>query len=362
MSGRGNDFAAMPDRVDGLLLLCLGAFMAGLASSNLYWFFLNPKFQHLTLTAGALLCLTALPPMLWPRPGRWSPARLIRQAALAIFLCLAMMAQNDADRMAAGFAQLNTASPRTAAPSASDAAPGAPDSSATKPRPDADTATTNAETPTTTPPTPTGAAPGTGPTARQAAKAASGTGPSTNAPTAEPLPGADESPPGGMTRLGPQSAEATRVNLRPVVGGVPYVRLNLPELYIMLDKGRKDYPPHFALRAQVLRSPKLDARGCVLLHRIAVVCCLADSLDLRFVTSGPGVDGLRDGEWVEVFGRLERLKGAEAGLPKLAPRGEGPGLALVNPKFRITAERIDRLAGVDFPYVFEFREKEPFAW
>lgn len=354
MSGRGNDFAAMPDRVDGLLLLCLGAFMAGLASSNLYWFFLNPKFRHLTLTAGALLCLTALPPLLSPRPGRWSPARLIRQAALAIFLCLAMMAQHDADRMAAGFAQLNTASPRAAAPSAPAAAPGAPDSSSPTPRPSAYVST---------PTTPTGAAPATGPvTARQAAKVASGTAPSTNAPTAEPLPGADESPPGGMTRLGPQSAEATRVDLRPIIGGVPYVRLNLPELYIMLDKGRKDYPPHFALRAQVLRSPKLDARGCVLLHRVAVVCCLADSLDLRFVTSGPGVDGLRDGEWVEVFGRLEKFKGADAGLPKLAPRGEGPGLALVNPKFRITAERLDHLRGVDFPYVFEFREKEPFAW
>ncbi len=367
MSETRDSFATMPDRVDGLCLLCLGAFMAGLASSNLYWYFLNPKFRHLTLAAGAVLCLAALPQLLSPRAGRWSPAKLARQTALAVFLCLAMTAQNDADRAAVQFVQLKATTSSSATNSgSSDIMTGDADSTASPSPSAAEDTTPGADE--TRPNAPTVEAPATGPiSARQATKVPSRatTAATPNGPTGasnEPLPGADETPPSGLTRLGPQSSDATRVNLRPVVGGVPYVRLNLAELYIMLDKGRKDYPPHFALRAQVLRSPKLDARGSVLLHRIAVVCCLADSLDLRFVTAGPGVDGLRDGDWVEVYGRLEPLTAANVGLPKLAPRGEGPGLGLVNPKFRITVERIDRLRGIDFPYVFEFREKEPFAW
>ncbi|OIN99245.1 MAG: hypothetical protein AUJ49_11600 [Desulfovibrionaceae bacterium CG1_02_65_16] len=272
--------AGLPDRLDGLCLLGLGAFMAALARSRLYWNFLNPKFSHLTLTAGALLCLAALPPLLRPRPGRETPGRLARQTFLALFLALAVLAWRDA---------------------ALESAPSG--SGAFDPAPHADAAAApNADVP---------------------------------------------------------------VDLNPVVGNVPYVRLNLAELYIMVDKGRKDYPAHFALRAEVMRAPRLGEHGYVLLRRVAVVCCLADSLDLRFLTRGQAgaeVDTLKDGDWVEVYGRLEALKGADAGLPKLAPRGEGPGLAITNPKFRIQAEHVERIKGADFPYLFEFREKEPFAW
>jgi hypothetical protein len=279
MSAWADFRAALPDRLDGLCLLGLGGLMAGLARSNLYWYFLNPKFSHLTLGAGALLCVAGLALLLAPRPGRSSWGRLLRQAALLCFLALAATAW------------------------------------------------------------------------RQAA--------------AEPAPGALD--PAPQANAIPEPDDDSQVDLRPVVNGVPYVRLNLAELYIMLDKGRKDYPAHFALRASVMRTPALDGRGHVLLRRVAVVCCLADSLDLRFLARGQAgaeVEKLKDGEWVEVFGHLEPIaaKGEDKGLLKLAPKGEGPGLAITNPKFRIQVERVDAIKGPGFPYLFEFREKEPFAW
>jgi len=283
--------AGLQDRLDGLCLVCLGGFMVALGRSTLYWYFLNPKFSPLTLTAGAILCIAGLTLLIWPRPGRATTGRLLRQAALLAFLFLAAMAWHEA-----AFE---------------------PNAGAFDPAPQADAV-----------------------------------------PDPEP-----EAP----------------VDLHPVKNGTSYVRLNLAELYIMLDKKRKDYPPHFALRAQVLRTPTLDERGLLLLRRTAVVCCLADSLELRFFAGGmdDALSGIKSGDWVEVFGHLEPLVPAagaqKAGAPKadksgvkellkLAPKGEPPSLAFNNPGFRIQAESVERIKGPDFPYLFEFREKEPFAW
>lgn len=161
------------------------------------------------------------------------------------------------------------------------------------------------------------------------------------------------------------TGDAPRPKHRETIDGVEYLRLNLAELYIMLDKGRKDYPPHFAIRAQVVRNAALDAQGLVLLDRIAVTCCLADSLELRFFTTGidAALPGLKSGDWVEVFGSLEPMKKAEyKALHAIVPKAEGPSLALENPGFRVEARHAARITPPDFPYLFEFREKEPFAW
>ncbi|MBI5520745.1 MAG: hypothetical protein HY916_11900 [Desulfovibrio sp.] len=178
----------------------------------------------------------------------------------------------------------------------------------------------------------------------------------------EPLPGAMSPASSENAALAPE--EAAPADPRPVLDGREYVRLNLAELYIMLDKGRKDYPERFALRAVVSRTPELDKRGHVLLKRTAVVCCLADSLELSFATRGNGLEALQTGDWVEVFGRLAPLdeKGADKGLVKAAPKGEGPSLSLTNPKFRIEVEAATPIQAPAFPYLFEFKEEPPFAW
>ncbi|MDP2848930.1 MAG: hypothetical protein Q8O35_12175 [Humidesulfovibrio sp.] len=182
----------------------------------------------------------------------------------------------------------------------------------------------------------------------------------------EPLPGAMS--PAASDNIGAAPEAETTVDPRPIKNGSAYLRLNLAELYIMLDKGRTDYPPRFALRAVVVRTPELDARGYVLLKRTAMVCCLADSMELSFVTRGPDLDALQTGDWVEVFGRLEPLdvwddgKGADQGLVKATPKSEGPSLSLTNPKLRIQAEAVTPIQMPAFPYLFEFREQEPFAW
>jgi hypothetical protein len=172
--------------------------------------------------------------------------------------------------------------------------------------------------------------------------------------------------PASMGGLTPEPEQQAPVDLKPVRGGVAYVRLNLAELYAMLDKGRTDFPAHFAFKAQVLRSPKLEARGHLLLRRTAVVCCLADSLELSFLAplNTGAFDGVQGGDWVEVFGHLEKLEADKRDKALLAavPKGEGPSMTLTNPGWRVAPEAVDLIRSPGFPYLFEFREQEPFAW
>lgn len=278
---RHNLRTCFQDRMDGLCLVFLGVTMAALARSSLYWYFLNPKFSPVTLTAGVLLCVCGLLLLTWPQPGRATTGRLLRQAALLGFLSLAVTAVDQAARVPLP----GVLNPATAENSANAPEAGDPDIPA---------------------------------------------------------------------------------DLHPVRDGKEYLRLNLAELYIMLDKGRKDYPPRFALRAQVVRAPALEQSGHLLLKRTAVTCCLADSLELSFLAHGAesAFNGRQSGDWVEVFGSLEALhsKGEDKTLLQNVPKGEGPSIALTNPKFRILAETVEAIPGPSFPYLFEFREKEPYAW
>ncbi len=257
------------DRAEGTILLCLGGLMAALANSRHYWNFLNPRFSPLTLGAGVALCVCGLALLLRPEPGRGTASRLLRQAALLGFLCLAATAWDQA---------------------ASELPPGV----ATSP----------------------------------------------DLPSAQPAP--------------PKESVAPRVTR----DGTEYLRLNLAELYIMLDKGRTDYPRRFVLRAHVTRPAALG--GAALLSRIAVTCCLADSLDLGFVARG--LDGVQDGQWAEVYGRLEPLDAAGKKAAKAAGAGCELSLRVVNPGQRIVAEHAEVIPTPDPPFLFEFREQEPFAW
>ncbi len=143
-------------------------------------------------------------------------------------------------------------------------------------------------------------------------------------------------------------------------GGVRYTRLNLAELYIMVDKGRTDYPRHVALRIQTGSEPALVKHGLGLATRTAVVCCLADSMQLGFLATG--LENAEPGQWLEVYGSLQPLDDKGKAALGAVSKGEGPSLKVVNPKFLLAVDRAEPTPPPSFPYLFEFNEKPPFAW
>lgn len=75
----------------GLLVACMGGFMAALSQSRSYWLFLNPRFSWLTLLAGVVLAVAGL--LLAADRGR--RVSLPATLALLLFLPLAILAANQ---------------------------------------------------------------------------------------------------------------------------------------------------------------------------------------------------------------------------------------------------------------------------
>lgn len=69
--------------------------------------------------------------------------------------------------------------------------------------------------------------------------------------------------------------------------------------------------------------------------------------------------GLRDGQWVEVYGRLAREK-LPAKLARLAPREVFSGS--LNPGWVFTADAIRLIPPPGDPFIFQWREAEPYLW
>lgn len=254
--------------LDGLALLLLGGLLAGLALSDRYWYFLNPRFIPVSLVTGAILILLA--PLAATRAPGPRPGGVPRLISLG--LCLGL-----------------------------------------------------------------------------AALAVAGVG---SGPSAASMP--SQAQRRSSLEPGPELVEPSRVTFE----GREYVRMNLAELFLLADQRPKDAPARFVVRGEVRRSPALDGQGQALVSRVAVVCCLADAVAAGFLAD---VGDAPQGRWVEVYGRLEPLKGKLPPASKL-PRNPEAAVTVCNEHHRIKVEGVVPVSPPEMPYIFEFREKEPFAW
>ncbi len=268
--------------LESLALLATAALLAGLALSDRYWQFLNPRFAPLSLTTGVVLALVA--PLAAFRHAGPRPAGLLRLLGFAAFLGLA------------AFAVFWTAPPPGAA---------APAPMAAAPAPEVGFAAIPAD---------------------QA--------PRTLDPEPAPLP--------------PSRARRD---------GREYVRLNLGELFLLANQRPRDVPAHFVVLGQVRQGRRAQAGGLALLSRTAVVCCLADAVSCCFLADLGQVPA---GQWLEVYGRLRPL--SDPKLAKSPPPGAGAAVSACNEHFLIEVEAAEPVAPPEMPYMFEFREREPFAW
>ncbi|MES9996859.1 hypothetical protein [Desulfovibrio aminophilus] len=253
--------------LDGLALLLLGGLLAGLALSERYWYFLNPRFIPVSLVTG--ICLALLAPLAATRAPGPRPGGVLRLLSLGLCLGLATLAVIGV-----------------------------------------------------------GGEPSESPTSSQAPRRSS----------LEPAP---------------EPVESSRVTFE----GREYVRMNLAELFLLADQRPTDAPARFVVRGVVRRSPALDGRGQALVSRVAVVCCLADAVAAGFLAD---LGDAPDGRWVELYGRLEPL-GPPLSAASL-PRNPEAAVTVCNERFRIEAEGVVPVSPPGMPYIFEFREKEPFAW
>jgi len=147
---------------------------------------------------------------------------------------------------------------------------------------------------------------------------------------------------------------------RLTVDGAEYIKINLAELYMLTEKKEPNkMDTHYVVRGMVKRSRALDDLGQFALVRNAVFCCLADSVAMGFRVLYDGSEELADGQWVEVYGTLSPLT---QGLPDPEFQSEGLHLTLLSESYGLTPSKIVSIEEPEIPFMFDFKEQEPYAY
>ncbi len=137
--------------------------------------------------------------------------------------------------------------------------------------------------------------------------------------------------------------------------GLDYVRMNVAEVISLLQGGDELVPKEIVLRGMLVNGKNGKGGSSAVLSRVAIVCCLADAVGGGIVLGGEVPEPR--GQWVKVYGRFEK-----SGVGQVSFELPGVIAAVVPPGYRLRVDRVEECDVPAVPFIFEFREKEPFAY
>ncbi|MGE4556179.1 MAG: hypothetical protein AB7D07_05105 [Desulfovibrionaceae bacterium] len=155
---------------------------------------------------------------------------------------------------------------------------------------------------------------------------------------------------------GKEEAQPARVEWN----GQEYVRMNTAEVLLLIDRTPNATGERVAVRGFFTRSGDLATAGRAAIVRTAVVCCLADALAMGMLVSGDVASAPPSGAWSEILGTIEPMPQGWAG--NYTVRIPGSIFTVLDDRYVL---HVDHAAAADppaMPYIFEFREKEPYAY
>lgn len=389
---------------DVALLWGMALVIAWLGWSGTYSMFLNPRFLWLTLLTGAALAVLGTAVLLRGMTGAASPSALGTGAvvrpvplrrALLLGLLLGVCLTATVDWWGTGAALPGVVTGRIGGGTVDAPVPARPANSANPANP---ANPVSQAAPSRSLPPGTAVGPDMQSGARSDARyddPDAFAGPSdTWEASGKPGPFDDAPADGGGDELGPRATYAAK----------DYVRINLAELFLLERRNSpEELAGRYVFRGAVTRHPTLDAQGAVAVFRINLYCCLADATAGGFAVR-PGVQGdeppanakgktprtpqpvpapvtaptapgatptlpvpasrgvlagLREGQWVEVYGHLTREKLPDK-LARLAPQDVFAGA--LNPGWVFTADAVRLIPPPSDPFIFQWREAEPYLW
>ena len=153
-----------------------------------------------------------------------------------------------------------------------------------------------------------------------------------------------------------QRAEKPRV----LMNDREYIRINLGELYQLAERPASEQTASaYVVKGIVMQSRALEAAGQFALMRVAVFCCLADALSMGLRVEDDPLNGISDGQWVEVYGTIKRLPHK---LPEPGLHTPGLFLSVVSDTYILVPDKIIPIKEPHIPFMFEFRKAEPYAY
>jgi uncharacterized repeat protein (TIGR03943 family) len=160
---------------------------------------------------------------------------------------------------------------------------------------------------------------------------------------------------------GPLVETSTEKESRLILKNLEYTKINLGELY-MISGGEVDEKTTglYVARGIVKRSPKLDELAEFVLFRVFMWCCFADAVAVGIrVKYDEQLEELRDGQWVRVYGKLQQLP---SGLSRPKVQVKGIISKALSRFHGLAAVKVEEIDPPAIPYMFEFRETEPYAY
>jgi hypothetical protein len=134
--------------------------------------------------------------------------------------------------------------------------------------------------------------------------------------------------------------------------GDRFLKSNPARLFLSLQTGHAvPSDQRYVTRGIVKRSVQLERLGKFALLRGNMVCCLADAVAMGMMVAAEELPGVRDGEWLVVYGRVRPLS-EPCPITDLGGTGEVP-FSVVYDQAMLVAEAVEKIERLRFPYVFE---------
>jgi uncharacterized repeat protein (TIGR03943 family) len=147
---------------------------------------------------------------------------------------------------------------------------------------------------------------------------------------------------------------------RVIMNDREYIRINLGELYQLGERPASDQTTRaYVVKGIVMKSRALDEAGQFALIRVAVFCCMADAVAMGIRVECSQLDGIAEGQWLEVYGTMKRLPHK---LPDPGLHTPGLFLTVVSDNYFLSADKIIPIKEPQIPFMFEFRKVEPYAY
>jgi len=157
-----------------------------------------------------------------------------------------------------------------------------------------------------------------------------------------------------------QTEPSLNSNSRETYNGREYTKINLAELFqLCLNKEVDKISGHYVMRGIAKRTAELDSAGQFALIRTAIVCCEAHAAPVGFRVSSDRLKEIRDGQWVKVYGVLEKLP---PDLPKANLQSAGLLFTRFNASYGIIPHHIVNIPKPEDPSIRQFRSCEPYAY
>lgn len=142
------------------------------------------------------------------------------------------------------------------------------------------------------------------------------------------------------------------------VDGTEYVKINVAELVVGEMDGWLDAGGAYAIQGAVVRTEELDQHGYIGVGRLMITCCFADSTGVVSLVKVDDPESFQTGAWVRAMGILEE----GSPFPGQIIHVRGALTAFRSEKYVFNAAKVEPFPMDGVPFVFEIRDKMPFAF